>query len=489
MLIKFIIILCGIQTIIHGSDDILFYGPGLQPQKIVMPARYFFINITSINEETYKPEIGRSIAVEIKGNSMNSAHCRIWTNVLDRKDGSFIVRYKVYETCDMMYINIYYNSKPIRNSPIKLKGPILPDQCVCPEQDFQTWLKNYECPLSYEQIDKDLKPFGKVRMKPLVEKIIEKYHNPESTSFCHYVVKNNKLYRECYGKHVGFNMFVDNILLSMARKVRLPDLELVANLGDWPLVKKITEPLPIFSWCGTDDTFDIVMPTYDITESTLENMGRVTLDTLSIQGNIERKWKERDARAFWRGRDSRIERLKLIDIARANPDLINASLTNFFFFRDKEKEYGPKIPNISFFKFFNYKYQINIDGTVAAYRLPYLLVGGGLVLKQDSPYYEHFYGQLKPWEHYIPVSRNLSDLTEQIKWARGHDSEAHKIAKNGQNFANENLLPQHIICYHAVLFSEWSKRIEGNVVVKEGMTHVPQPAFKCSCNNNDRDEL
>ena len=51
-------------------------------------------------------------------------------------------------------------------------------------------------------------------------------------------------------------------------------MELFVNLGDWPLVKSNTNPLPILSWCGSDDTLDIVMPTYDLTESTLETMGR-----------------------------------------------------------------------------------------------------------------------------------------------------------------------------------------------------------------------
>ncbi|CAD0196021.1 unnamed protein product [Chrysodeixis includens] len=194
------------------------------------------------------------------------------------------------------------------------------------------------------------------------------------------------------------------------------------------------------------------MPTYDLTESALENMGRVTLDTLSVQSGAELAWNKRKPQAVWRGRDSRAERLKLIDIARANPDLFNASLTNFFFFRDKEAQYGPKQPHISFFKFFDYKYQINIDGTVAAYRMPYLLAGGGMVLKQDSPYYEHFYGFLTPWEHFIPVKRDLSDLVDRVKWARENDEKAQLIAKNALNFANKHLLPQHVICYHAVLF-------------------------------------
>ena len=80
---------------------------------------------------------------------------------------------------------------------------------------------------------------------------------------------------------------------------------------------------------------------------------RVTLDMLSVQGNIGKKWEEKIEKGFWRGRDSRRERLKLIDISRKYPDLFNASLTNFFFFKDEEQIYGPKEKHISFFKFFD----------------------------------------------------------------------------------------------------------------------------------------
>lgn len=74
---------------------------------------------------------------------------------------------------------------------------------------------------------------------------------------------------------------------------------------------------------------------------------------LSVQGNIDLPWNERQTKAFWRGRDSNRERLNLIDIARRHPDLFNVSLTNFFFFRDEEQKYGPKDKHISFFKFFD----------------------------------------------------------------------------------------------------------------------------------------
>lgn len=90
---------------------------------------------------------------------------------------------------------------------------------------------------------------------------------------CHYIIKNNLIYRRCYGKYTGFKMFVDNILLSLSRKVILSDTEFFVNLGDWPLSSQ-TAKYPILSWCGSKDSFDIVMPTYDLTESTLENLGR-----------------------------------------------------------------------------------------------------------------------------------------------------------------------------------------------------------------------
>lgn len=77
------------------------------------------------------------------------------------------------------------------------------------------------------------------------------------------------------------------------------------------------------------------------------------LDILSVQGNVKYPWEERIEKAFWRGRDSNQHRLDLVDISRKHPDLFNVSLTNFFFFRDKQEQYGPKSEHVSFFSFFD----------------------------------------------------------------------------------------------------------------------------------------
>lgn len=449
------------------------WGPGLKPHLIILPARYFFIQSV---DETNESLLNR-IIVRINGiHSSDNRECRIWTNVMHTTDNIIIVRYKLYEVCHN--INIQVISKKDQSNmmkPIQIKGPVYPDDVPCPSKEpMDTWLSHYECMTKYPQMEKDLAPFSTIDFNKLHDGAVKTYNHSNSMSVCNYVIKNNQVYRRCYGQHTGFKMFMDNILLSLTRKVHLPDVEFWSNLGDWPLAQ--SAKYPMFSWCGSDETFDILMPTYDLTESSLENMGRVSLDMLSVQGNNEKKWKDKESKVFWRGRDSNRDRLKLIDISREHPDLFNASLTNFFFFRNEEEKYGPKQKHVSFFEFFDYKYQLNLDGTVAAYRFPYLLAGDSLVLKQTSQYYEYFYSQLSPWEHYVPVKRDLSDLVHRVKWAKENEDTVLSIVRKARAFTRQNLMPANVMCYHAVLFNEWSKRIRSTVNIRDGMELVPQKA-------------
>lgn len=305
------------------------------------------------------------------GTSPNGRPCRIWLNQLNRYDGSYIVRYKLYHACINVELSLLYNGEHVGLSPYKISGVVLPEDCPCPEPDYDKWMNLYECVEEHQQIDDDLEQFPVVNFTELRPKVLETFNNPARTSFCNYVVKNNKVnfnslfglllfnlkllqvYRNCYGQHIGFKMFMDAILLSLTRKVHLPDMEFFSNLGDWPLVKNsLGETLPMFSWCGSQDTKDIVLPTYDITEATLESMGRVMLDVLAVQSHSRKtSWDDKKKGIFWRGRDSSLKRLHLMEIASKKPELFNVSMTNFFFYRDKEKDY-PKSPYVSFFDFF-----------------------------------------------------------------------------------------------------------------------------------------
>jgi hypothetical protein len=63
-------------------------------------------------------------------------------------------------------------------------------------------------------------------------------------------------------------------------------------------------------------------------------------------------------------------------------------------------------------------------------------------MKQDF-----FHCKLKPYEHYIPVSKNLSDLMDQLEWADNNYDKAQKIAQNARDFAVNHLNKQQAIKY------------------------------------------
>jgi len=81
-------------------------------------------------------------------------------------------------------------------------------------------------------------------------------------------------------------------------------------------------------------------------------LGRVSLDMMSVQSNTGLPWAQKNTTAFWRGRDSRKERLELVKLARAHPNMLDAAFTNFFFFKHDEELYGPLVKHVSFFDFF-----------------------------------------------------------------------------------------------------------------------------------------
>ncbi len=78
---------------------------------------------------------------------------------------------------------------------------------------------------------------------------------------------------------------------------------------------------------------------------------RVLLDPLSVQGNTGPHWENKSDLAFWRGRDSRQERLDLVKLSRKHPDILDAKLTNMFFF-DHSEDLGELVKHMSFFDFF-----------------------------------------------------------------------------------------------------------------------------------------
>jgi len=84
----------------------------------------------------------------------------------------------------------------------------------------------------------------------------------------------------------------------------------------------------------------------------------------------------------------------------------------------------------------NYKYHIDIGGgggttwtgTIQKLALP------GVLFHHVTPTKDWFHDLLVPWEHYIPINTDLSDLREKYEWAESHQDEARRISESGTSF-------------------------------------------------------
>lgn len=84
------------------------------------------------------------------------------------------------------------------------------------------------------------------------------------------------------------------------------------------------------------------------------------------------------------------------------------------------------------------KFALDIDGNSNAWsNLFTRLLLGCCVIKVASPrgFRQWYYDQLVPFENFIPVRADLSDLTERLEWCRTHDLECREIAAAGQALA------------------------------------------------------
>lgn len=107
----------------------------------------------------------------IDGATKAKKPCRIWTTVLDRKDGSYIVRYKVYESCTYMKISIIYKDEHVAKSPYIINNIIYPDDCMCPVSNINELIESWECGLIPTEITERLKIFEKINWDEYRERV------------------------------------------------------------------------------------------------------------------------------------------------------------------------------------------------------------------------------------------------------------------------------------------------------------------------------
>lgn len=165
-------------------------------------------------------------------------------------------------------------------------------------------------------------------------------------------------------------------------------------------------------------------------------------------------WHAREPIAFWRGSSTgwplkkdnlrSIQRIMLCEMALSSPHshFYDVGLSGIVQMTDEQKE---QILGLNIVKNFvdskewiKYKYLIDIDGNTNSWAgLFQRLLSGSAVLKVASPqgYRQWYYDRLVPWENFVPVEADMSDLDEKILWLREHDEAAERIGAAGKELA------------------------------------------------------
>ncbi|XP_044044177.1 protein O-glucosyltransferase 1 [Siniperca chuatsi] len=280
----------------------------------------------------------------------------------------------------------------------------------------------------------------------------------------HYQIIGHKLYRDHNCMFPARCSGVEHFILEVID--RLPDLEMVVNVRDYPQVPNWVQPtLPVFSFSKTADYQDIMYPAWTFWEGGPAvwpiyptGLGRWDLMRDDLKKSAAQwPWKKKDSRGFFRGSRTSPERDPLILLSREAAELVDAEYTKNQAWKSERDTLGrPPAKEIPLVDHCKYKYLFNFRGVAASFRFKHLFLCGSLVFHVGDEWQEFFYPELKPWVHYIPVKQDLSDVRALLQFVKENDAIAQEIATRGKEFILDHLRMQDISCYWERLLTEFS---------------------------------
>lgn len=144
-------------------------------------------------------------------------------------------------------------------------------------------------------------------------------------------------------------------------------------------------------------------------------------------------WDDKSSRVVWRGADTgKGLRAKAVEgmFDKLNED-IDVALTIVL-------EYGRKSltrPMLSMQELLRHKYLLSLEGNDVASGLKWMLLSNSVVF-MPTPSYESWALEsfLIPYIHYVPVAADLSNLLEQLVWAKENDEVCQNISQAATRF-------------------------------------------------------
>jgi len=302
------------------------------------------------------------------------------------------------------------------------------------------------------------------------EALNETFRKVAPYSSFRYRVVNGEIYRTPIADPNTRAAVFDKIMVRLNKAKQLPDLDFLLCTMDGvpeeyvPQDFWITEKqAPLFAWAKKNKATPFVIPIPDFL-TTRESYWHKEIDIIN-EKYTSIPWGKREERAFWRGNSNVFDlipstyqekpRFLISFLSSKNREMIDAGFSGIHQQEMKQlfEKMGIILGYAPIAAHLDYKYLPVVDGYMCTFPgFQWRLLSGSLTFKQESDNKQYFYSALKPYVHFIPIKKDMSDLLEKIAWAKSHDAECRQIANNARAFALKNLMPEQIYAYlHRVL--------------------------------------
>lgn len=346
------------------------------------------------------------------------------------------------------------------------------------------------CPDYFRWIHEDLWPW---RNTGITKEMVMRANR---TANFRLVIVNGKAYLEMYEKAFQTrDTFTLWGILQLLRRYpgKLPDLDLMFDCVDWPVVSSseykqpnATAPPPVFRYCADDSTLDIVFPDWSFWGWPEINIK--PWDTLLEElkeGNRKKKWIEREPYAYWKGNP---------EVAETRKDLLKCNVSDKqdwgarLYAQDWGHEIQKGFQQSNLADQCTHRYKIYIEGSAWSVSEKYILACDSLTLLVKPLYYDFFTRSLEPMKHYWPVK--VDDKCRSIKfavdWGNRHKQKVQDIGKASSDFVHKNLTMDFVYDYMFHLLNEYAKLLTYRPTIPPNSVELCSETMACPANGVEK---
>lgn len=263
--------------------------------------------------------------------------------------------------------------------------------------------------------------------------------------FVEFVIRKNNTVQFCFNDaHQGRQEASMHLILEALKTIKyeaVRNRKIVLYTSDRPPESPVR---PVLAYSAVDGDRNVTAVP-DFVFWNWPDVGIADYESLTKQMMAAGAAEPEDGRLFWIGNvATSAARRALVELAENDKRILATDVTWVKPDRPEawasDTQMGTQASNyVSLPDHCRYRYLIDIEGIGYSGRLKLFFFSGRPIFLQERPWREFYFDWMEPFTHYIPVARDLSDLSARLDWAEANPRECRRIAENAQSFARQHL--------------------------------------------------